>query len=198
MSVPRQYQLEFTCGSPQQTESLGRILGQLLRAGDLICLSGDLGAGKTVLSRGIGAGWGAATPLTSPTFNLVHEHTRAIDDARLFHIDCYRISGSGAADSIGFDDILDSSATALLEWPERIQTVLPSARMWIDILDSGGSQRHLVFEACGDRYVTLLARYQQLIGRKYDQADSRWATANVSAALTQNNKPSPCMCKGIC
>ena len=165
MSVQRRHQLEFTSGSPQHTESLGRSLGQLLRAGDVICLSGDLGAGKTIYSRGIGAGWGADTPLTSPTFNLAHEHRRAIDDARLFHIDCYRVSGSGDADSIGLDDILDRSATALLEWPERIQTVLPSARLWIDIIDGGGSQRHFVFQACGDRYVTLLARYRQLIGR---------------------------------
>ncbi len=166
MSVRRRYQLELTSGSPQNTESLGRSLGQLLRAGDVICLSGDLGAGKTIYSRGIGAGWGAAAPLTSPTFNLVHEHRRAIDDACLFHIDCYRVSGPGDVDSIGLDDILDSTATALLEWPERIRTVLPSARLWIDIIDGGGSQRYFVFQACGDRYVRLLARYRQLIGRK--------------------------------
>ncbi len=164
MSVQRRYQLEFTSSSPQHTESLGRLLGQLLHADDVICLSGDLGAGKTIYSRGIGAGWGAAIPLTSPTFNLVHEHRRAIDDARLFHIDCYRISGPGDADSIGLDDILDSKATALLEWPERIQAVLPPARLWIDILDGGGAQRHFVFQACGERYVTLLDRYRQLVG----------------------------------
>jgi len=174
MSVHRQDQLEFTSGSPQHTESLGRLLGQLLQAGDVICLSGDLGAGKTVYSRGIGAGWGAEPPLTSPTYNLVHEHRRAVDDSRLFHIDCYRVNGPGDADSIGLDDILDSTATALLEWPERIQTVLPSARLWIDILDGGGSQRHFVCQACGDRYVTLLARYRQLAGRSHhDHVDSR-------------------------
>lgn len=166
MSVGRRYQLEFTSDSPQHTESLGRTLGQLLRAGDVICLSGDLGVGKTLYSRGIGAGWGAGAPLTSPTFNLAHEHRRAIDDARLFHIDCYRVGGPDDADSIGLNDILDSAATTLLEWPERIRTVLPSARLWIDILDGGGSQRHFVFQACGDRHATLLSRYQQLIGRK--------------------------------
>ncbi|MCY4021333.1 MAG: tRNA (adenosine(37)-N6)-threonylcarbamoyltransferase complex ATPase subunit type 1 TsaE [Chloroflexi bacterium] len=165
MSVQRRNQWEFTSDSPQHTESLGRSLGQLLRARDLICLSGDLGAGKTIYSRGIGAGWGAATPLTSPTFNLVHEHRRATDDARLFHIDCYRISSPGDVDSIGLDDILDSTATALLEWPERIQAVLPSARMWIDIFDGGGSQRHFVSRACGERHVSLLAHYRQLISR---------------------------------
>lgn len=164
MSVQRSSQFEVASFSPQHTESLGRLLGPLLRAGDVICLSGDLGAGKTIYSRGIGIGWSAATPLTSPTFNLVHEHGRVIDDARLFHIDCYRISGSGDADSIGLDDILDSRATALLEWPERIQTVLPSARLWIDILDGEGTRRHFVFRACGDRYVTLLDRYRQLVG----------------------------------
>ena len=165
MSVQRRNQWEFTSDSPQHTESLGRSLGQLLRARDLICLSGDLGAGKTVYSRGIGAGWGAATPLTSPTFNLVHEHRRTTDDALLFHIDCYRVSGPGDADSIGLDDILDSMATAILEWPERIQAVLPPARLWINLFDGGGSQRHFVLRANGNRYVTLLARYRQLTGR---------------------------------
>lgn len=170
MSVRRHNQMAFTSSSPQHTESLGISLGELLQAGDVICLSGDLGAGKTVYSRGIGAGWGADAPLTSPTFNLVQAHRRAIDDVRLFHIDCYRLSGPGDADSIGLDDILDSNATALLEWPERIETVLPAARMWIDIRDGGGSQRHFVCQARGDRYVALLARYRQLTGRKREQA----------------------------
>lgn len=163
MSVQRRDQFEVTSGSPRHTDSLGRLLGPLLREGDVICLSGDLGAGKTAYSRGIGAGWGAGTPLTSPTFNLVHEHRRTVDDACLFHIDCYRVSGPNDADSIGLDDILDSTATALLEWPERIQAALPPARLWIDILDGGGAQRHFVFQAFGDRYVTLLDRYRLLV-----------------------------------
>ena len=171
MRVQCQHQREFTSASPQRTEWLGKLLGQLLHAGDVICLSGDLGAGKTAYSRGIGAGWGACTPLTSPTFNLVHEHTRANDDARLFHIDCYRICGAVDADSIGMDDILDCSATVILEWPERILTVLPSARLWVNIQDGGGSERHFILQAFGDRFATLLADYQQLIGRTDERED---------------------------
>ena len=161
MSVQRH--LTINSGSPQETKSLGKWLGQLLRAGDLICLCGDLGAGKTLYCRGIGIGWGADEPLTSPTFNLAQEHRRASDEARLFHIDCYRLRGPDDADSIGLHDILDSSAIALLEWPERVETVLPAARLWIDIFVDGGARREFVLRACGEPYVTLLARYQDLI-----------------------------------
>ncbi len=169
--MQRQYQFEFISGSPRQTDSLGGWLGQLLRAGDVICLAGDLGVGKTRFSRGVGVGWGADCPLTSPTYNLVHEHRRAADDTRLFHIDCYRLSGPGAADSLALHDILDSPAAALLEWPQRIEKILPAARLWIDIFDDGGARRHFVFRACGKRYASLLERYRQVISRKYDQID---------------------------
>ena len=86
-------------------------LGKLLQAGDLICLSGQLGAGKTVFSRGIGGGWGAIPPLSSPTYNLAHEHRRAQDETRLLHIDLYRIDGPADAETLGLDDI--SIATTL-------------------------------------------------------------------------------------
>ncbi len=173
VSIERQYHFELTSGSPRQTESLGSLLGQLLRAGDVICLAGDLGVGKTSFSRGVGVGWGADSPLTSPTYNLVHEHRRAADDTRLFHIDCYRLSGPGAADALALDDILDSPAAALLEWPQRIETILPAARLWIDIFDGGAARRHFVFRACGDSYATLLKRYRQVISRKCDPTRQR-------------------------
>jgi tRNA threonylcarbamoyladenosine biosynthesis protein TsaE len=70
----REGELDILSHSADQTERLGMRLGALLQAGDVICLSGDMGAGKTVFSVGIGKGWGALTPLTSPTFNIVHEH----------------------------------------------------------------------------------------------------------------------------
>ena len=79
---------------------MGAALGRLLRAGDRICLSGNLGAGKTVFCRGLGDGWGATHPLTSPTYTLVHEHLRA-DGSKLYHIDLYRISGAEEAATLG-------------------------------------------------------------------------------------------------
>ena len=142
-----------------RTEAFGAALGRLLKDGDIICLAGDLGAGKTVLARGIGVGWGAIDGLTSPTYNLAHEHRRACDAARLYHLDFYRISGGDEAETIGFSDMLDDKAALLLEWPERVEAVLPAERLWIDISVRGDDERLLDFEAHGARPISLLSQF---------------------------------------
>lgn len=147
---------ETTSQTAQRTEAIGCCLGRLLRLGDVVCVSGDLGAGKTVLSRGIGAGWGATTPLTSPTYNLVHEHERAGDKARLYHLDLYRVGGARDGESLGVDEILDCGGPVIFEWPERIIDSLPAECLWIDIMMRADDGRDLLFEARGDGYVSLL------------------------------------------
>ena len=139
-----------------RTEAIGAALGALVQPGDVICLSGKLGAGKTVFSRGIGAGWGASVPLSSPTYNLVHEHARPADNARLFHLDFYRISGAREAETLGLDDILDSGDAVIFEWPERILEILPAERLWIDITMRQDDTRDLEFVARGERYRALI------------------------------------------
>ena len=153
--------------SPQETERLGALLGALLRAGDVVCLSGGLGAGKTALCRGIGAGWGASDALTSPSYNLVHEHRRGQDDMRLYHLDCYRLSGEPDADSLGIDLVLDGSGAALIEWSERIESALPGERLSINIDDCGESQRELQLAACGARHIALLADFLRAVEAGY-------------------------------
>ena len=138
------------------TEAIGVVLGRGLQPGDVICLSGMLGAGKTVFSRGIGHGWGAVPALTSPTYNLVHLHRRALDEQQLAHIDLYRISGANEADTLGIDDLLDSETILILEWPERIRERLPQAQLWIDIELVDDNQRELVFRAQGSRYAARI------------------------------------------
>ena len=129
------------------TRAIGAALGCRLQPGDVICLSGQLGAGKTVFSRGIGLGWGAVPGLTSPTYNLAHLHRRAEDNERLAHIDFYRISGAGEAETLGLDDLLDSEHAVIMEWPERIREALPPAHLWIDIELADDERRELVFRA---------------------------------------------------
>ena len=91
MTVSPKCERHITSETAMRTEAIGAALGAILAPGDVLCLSGELGAGKTVLSRGIGAGWGATVPLSSPTYNLVHEHERSADNTRLYHLDFYRI-----------------------------------------------------------------------------------------------------------
>jgi tRNA threonylcarbamoyladenosine biosynthesis protein TsaE len=154
-------ELDIISHSIEQTQRFGMRLGALLNAGDVICLSGDMGAGKTVFAAGIGVGWGATSPLTSPTFNLVHEHRREKDLQRLFHLDCYRLEHAGEADTIGIDDVLDGRGPVVVEWPEHIEGVLPPQRLWIEfrILDS--TRRNLTFEGCGHYYDKLIEQFRE-------------------------------------
>lgn len=162
MPDPTLAQLEIISDSPECTQALGAALGQALGAGDLICLCGELGAGKTVFSRGIGVGWGASSALTSPTYNLVHEHRR--DDAgKLYHVDLYRIDGVDDATTLGLDDILEEAAATLIEWPERLGSLLPAEHLWIDFAVGEAHERQLTFYARGERHAQLLAAFSALI-----------------------------------
>jgi len=152
--------LDFVSNSAAQTERLGVRLGELLQLGDLLCLEGDLGAGKTCLSRGISRGWGAIRSATSPTFTLVNEYARAVDNLPLFHLDCYRLQGPEDAVAIGLDDILDRSGVVMIEWPERIAAVLPPERLWITLRWASTTKRGLCFSAVGERAKKLLADFR--------------------------------------
>ncbi|MFN8452055.1 MAG: tRNA (adenosine(37)-N6)-threonylcarbamoyltransferase complex ATPase subunit type 1 TsaE [Anaerolineae bacterium] len=126
MPILREGELDLISHSAEQTRRLGARLGALLQPGDVVCLSGDLGAGKTAFAAGIGAGWGAKVPVTSPTFNLVHEHERDGDGQILYHLDCYRIHTAADALTIGLDDILSGNGPVVIEWPEHIEAALPT------------------------------------------------------------------------
>lgn len=142
---------------PAQTRRLGMALGAQLRPGDLVCLAGGLGAGKTWLAAAIGEGWGAQQPLTSPTFTLIHEHRRASDDAVLFHVDCYRLRDAREALQAGLEDALAGQGPALIEWPERIVEILPAERLWISLEILGQERRRLHLCARGERHARLPA-----------------------------------------
>lgn len=153
--------LDFVSNSAAQTERLGVRLGELLKPGDLVCLAGDLGAGKTCLARGISRGWGSIVSATSPTFTLVNEYPRALDGLPLLHLDCYRLQGAHDALAIGLDDFLDRMGVMMIEWPERIEAALPAERLWISLRWTAATKRGLCFEASGERYVALLAEFRR-------------------------------------
>lgn len=146
--------------NPTRTQRAGVALGKLLQPGDLICLSGALGAGKTCLAAAIGRGWGARPPLTSPTFTLVHEHVRGSDDGVLYHLDCYRLRDSFEAMQAGLEDALSGKGPALIEWPERIGEALPPERLWVSLEIMGAASRCIRLKASGDRHEGLLNAFQ--------------------------------------
>jgi tRNA threonylcarbamoyladenosine biosynthesis protein TsaE len=160
--------VEVTTHSVEQTAHLGATLGRLLDAGDVICLSGDLGAGKTALAAGIGAGWGALERVISPTFVIVREHRRSMDSMRLFHLDCYRLTSIDDAETIGLSDMLIGDDVVLIEWAERVAELLPAERLVIrleqvseptsdQISEESENSRRITLVPHGARYETLVA-----------------------------------------
>ncbi len=120
----------------------GRQLAGRLRAGDVVLLHGDLGAGKTTLTQGIAAGMGVPEPVQSPTFTLVGEHQGT--SLKLYHLDLYRLDDPSELESFGYEAyIAPEDGVSVVEWPERAGDWLPDAFWLISIAHLGGDRRHL-------------------------------------------------------
>jgi len=146
--------MDFFSRSPEQTRSIGMRLGGALQAGDVICLQGDLGAGKTTFVQGIARGWGSSDPVSSPTFIIVNVYRRA-DQSQLFHMDAYRLDSTAEAEELDLDSMLAQGAL-LIEWPERINGLVPSERLWVQLEHIDEEERELKFKSSGKRYDGLL------------------------------------------
>jgi len=149
----------FTSHSPEQTRQVGQRLGALLQPGDLVCLIGDLGAGKTTLVQGVSAGWGSPDLANSPTFVLVNVYRRS-DHSQMYHLDTYRLSGPAEAEDLDLDTLLESGPL-LVEWADRVQSVLPQERLWVNLQYLDENQRDLRFQAFGARYEAMLAELRR-------------------------------------
>jgi len=166
MVLLEEHMLEFISRSAEQTQRLGARLGTLLRGGDVICLEGPLGSGKTCLAQGIGRGWGAQQALVSPSFVLMREYSRPGDEQRLLHIDLYRISRAAEAWELGVDDFLGSDhAVCVIEWARRAESLIPEGHLWINlgfVSPPDMTRRHLCFSAHGQRHEDLLREFRHL------------------------------------
>ena len=147
--------------SARQTLAVGRRLGRLLQIGDVVCLQGELGSGKTCLTQGIGAGMGIEEAVRSPTFVLVNEHEPVDGGVPLFHIDLYRISGAYEALAMGLDDYLYDDGVTVIEWAERAAEVLPEHCLWVHLTYLDDTKRSLHFCAQGERYRRILSALEQ-------------------------------------
>jgi tRNA threonylcarbamoyladenosine biosynthesis protein TsaE len=153
-----EHTFEFFSRSPEQTRRIGMRLGTALEPGDLICLQGELGAGKTTLVQGLAEGWGSSDPVSSPTFVLVNEYRRS-DGRRLFHMDAYRLESGAEAAELDMDSMLAEGAL-VIEWPERVSGVLPSDNLSIGLEPVEEEQRQMRFKAHGVHYDRMLAGLQ--------------------------------------
>jgi len=146
--------MDFFSRSPDQTRRIGKRLGGVLQAGDVICLQGDLGAGKTTFVQGVAQGWGSLDSVSSPTFILVNVYRRA-DQSQLFHMDAYRLDSTPEAEELDIDSILADGAL-LIEWPERMDGLVPNERLWINLEHIDEEEREMKFKSSGKRYDDLL------------------------------------------
>lgn len=151
------HELTMRCPDPAATSAVGRVLGSVAGAGDLICLWGDLGAGKTHLAKAIGVGLGVAATITSPSFILMAEYEGRLP---LFHLDLYRLANAADALAGGLIDDRQSSGLTVVEWPDRLADALPAERLDVVIDGSGDEPRDLHVRAMGERY----RRYLEAVG----------------------------------
>lgn len=120
----------YQISSAAQTDAFGQKLAACLKAGDIICLCGDLGAGKTTLSKSIIRGLGVSETVTSPTFTIVQEYSGRLP---VYHFDVYRIEDPDEMDEIGLDEYLFGGGVCIIEWAENIRRMLPPECIWITV-----------------------------------------------------------------
>ena len=122
---------EIETGTPEETFDLGFKLGQEAEAGQVYCLEGDLGVGKTVFAQGFAKGLGIAEAVNSPTFTILQSY----EEGRLpfYHFDVYRIADVEEMDEIGYEDCFYGDGVSLVEWPGRIREIIPENAVWISI-----------------------------------------------------------------
>lgn len=149
--------LQVITRSAEETRILGASLAPLLLPGDIISLSGDLGAGKTCFVQGLATALGASGPITSPSFTIVHEY-----EARypLVHLDVYRLDSFQEVLDLGFEEFLDPRAVLLLEWGDAIEPLLPRIHLTIQLKRTvdpdADDMREVTFRPRGEEWVRKL------------------------------------------
>lgn len=141
--------------SPQQTVQIGMALGEIIRSGSVICLEGNLGAGKTQFAKGVARGLGVADHVTSPTFTIINEYEGRLP---FYHIDAYRLEDPDEAYELGMEEYIFGEGVTLVEWPERVSPLIPDEHLVVKIRVSGFEEdsRELEFFSRGRIYQEII------------------------------------------
>src|SRR5699024_765932 len=133
------------------TKYIATELAEQLEPGDVVTVSGNLGAGKTTFTKGIATGLGVKRAVTSPTFTIIKEYKRRLP---LYHIDAYRLEG--LEEDIGFEEYIDGDGVTVIEWAGFLEDFIPQDRLEIMIEYNGETARTISFKPNGERYLSLL------------------------------------------
>ncbi|MGH4051835.1 MAG: tRNA (adenosine(37)-N6)-threonylcarbamoyltransferase complex ATPase subunit type 1 TsaE [Clostridium sp.] len=144
--------MEYIVTTIDETYKIGQLLGSLVNSGDIICLIGDLGTGKTHLTKGIAKGLDIEDHITSPTFTIVNEYTGRL---KLNHFDVYRVNDPDEIEAIGFDEYIFSDGVSIIEWANYIKELIPPNNLTITIekdLEISDNYRKIKMEYTDKRY----------------------------------------------
>lgn len=146
--------MRIELNSLDDTKEFGESLGRALKKGDILCLNGDLGAGKTTLTKSIGIGLGVEEYITSPTFSLINEYRGNLP---VYHFDVYRLENVDELDDLGFDEYFFGEGVCIIEWADKIEKMLPKEIIVVDI-EKGetGDKRIVSISGKGNRYKEVL------------------------------------------
>jgi len=156
MAAPAALERQLISVSADETRALGSVLAKAAEPGDLVCLWGELGAGKTQLAKGFGAGLGVEATINSPTFVLMTEYAGRLP---MFHVDLYRLAGPDEAIEGGLLDDRQSTGVTVVEWPDRLGRALPETRLDVR-LDGIGDEPRTISVRAGNG---SLARYLAVV-----------------------------------
>ena len=139
---------------PEETYELGRKMGREAEPGQIVCLSGDLGVGKTVFTQGFAAGLGIEGPVNSPTFTILQQY----EDGRLplYHFDLYRLEDPDELEDIGYFETIDGDGASFVEWGEKFPSALPYGYLEIAVTVDADGNRTVRAQSFGDRARQLL------------------------------------------
>ena len=132
---------KFVSNSREETLAFAREYAKTLKAGDIVLLGGDMGAGKTVIAKGVAEGLGIEEEVTSPTYAYMNDY-----DGRLFHYDCYRIESVEQAENLGLADYFDMGGICLIEWSQNIAPLLPRKTKRVVIKKLSENEREITYE----------------------------------------------------
>ena len=141
-------------GDPTKTFHIGRILGEALTAGDIVALTGELGAGKTCFTQGIARGLGVPEvyQITSPTFTLVNEYPGRLN---LIHLDVYRLSSSRDLQDLGYEEFFFGKGVTVIEWAEKIQDIIPEKSLSVTMAYLDQNQRSIDMKGQPDQITRI-------------------------------------------
>ena len=135
-----------------ETIEFGNKVGSLLSSGDVILLAGDLGAGKTTFTKGVGQALGIKRVINSPTFTIVKEYHGNLD---LYHLDLYRLDGLGS--DFDLEEYFEKDGIVVCEWPDNVKEIIPSEYLMIEIFRAGDEQRRIKLTPYGEKYQKLVS-----------------------------------------